>query len=146
MIHEYNDIKNNKKKNSYKNRNRKTSFLGLSFPLTNSQYGYFYAETELIKQAKANLINLILTVKGERPFQPEFGTNIIDYIFDVYDSEYDEDIRQEIFDAVAIWLPYINIEAVNISPSNTEPHVLNIEIVFSLIDENDVKETVTLKI
>ena len=67
-----------------------------------------FPQTRLtIDAAKANLKNLILTRKGERPFHPELGTSIYDFLFDPNMDEMLVNIEEEINNAIAKFLPYL---------------------------------------
>lgn len=50
--------------------------IGISLPIRSGQNGFFKSSSTLLEQTKTNLKNLLLTVKGERVAQPEFGSNI----------------------------------------------------------------------
>ena len=50
--------------------------IGIALPITKGNAGYFQQEYLTIHQLKHNIKNLILTMKGERPMLPTFGTEI----------------------------------------------------------------------
>lgn len=58
-------------------------------------------------QAVTNLINLLLTRKGERPMQPTFGTLIPDFIFEPNTQSNREILRDSLEDDIRFWLPYL---------------------------------------
>lgn len=85
-----------------------------------------------IEQARNNLINLILTIKGERVMQPSFGTDLMRFIFlPNTDSELKQRINATIFESVAYWLPYVQIQELEIITADTDPN-LNHYIVIKL--------------
>ena len=47
---------------------------GITLPIQNGNTGFFSQAFTSLDQAKANLENLLLTAKGERIMQPEFGS------------------------------------------------------------------------
>ena len=55
--------------------------VGMPFPL-NPEQSDFSMTLTTIDQARHNLRNLLLTMKGERPFLPDFGTNLHKVIFE----------------------------------------------------------------
>ena len=58
-------------------------YVGIGFPLGFNVDGRMFNQTKtVLEQAKSNLRNLLLTTKGERKMQPEFGCNLIDVLFD----------------------------------------------------------------
>ena len=72
-----------------------------------------------IKRSLANLIN---TRKGTRPFNPEYGCGISDYLFGYQPGFTDYDMKKEILDSIKTHEPRISVNKVNIK-----------------VEENDVK-------
>jgi hypothetical protein len=65
-------------------------------------------------QIKSNLINLLLTNKGERVFNPEFGADLKTVIFEGITEETNELIRNLVSTNVSIFVPEVTIENLNI--------------------------------
>jgi phage baseplate assembly protein W len=59
------------------------------------------------EQAISNLKNLLLTRKGERPFQPNFGTEIYSLLFEQIELDTKESLESSIREDIKYWLPYI---------------------------------------
>ncbi len=94
------------KENDYK-------VLGVSINETSNSNGAFAVNFTSINQAKSNLQNLILTKKGERLMQPEFGCDIWKIIFEpIIEGDIESKIENSILDAVNAWLPYLNIDTI----------------------------------
>lgn len=88
------------------------------------------------KQARANLINLLLTQIGERLYQPEFGCNLLSAIFQPNTDEIKPLILESIYDAVEKWLPYIDIN-VEIITADDDPSLTDtIQIIINGIVDN----------
>lgn len=66
------------------------------------------------EQAKENLRNLLLTAKGERLLQPEFGTGLRSLLFEPIDEGFETRIRDVITESVNFWLPYITIDDIEV--------------------------------
>ena len=81
--------------------------VGIDLPLRDQNDSPFPQTRTTIKAAAANLKNLILTRKGERPFHPELGTSIYDFLFDPNMDEMLVNIEEEINNAIAKFLPYL---------------------------------------
>ena len=71
---------------------------------------------------KRSLMNLIRTRKGTRPFNPEYGCNISDYLFGYQQGFSEYDMKKEILDSIKTHEPRISVNKVNIK-----------------VEENDVK-------
>ena len=86
--------------------------LGIGINRTSNSNGIFATNYTTLTQAKDNLKNLILTKKGERLQQPEFGCDIWLLVFEQIDGENLENrIESSILDAVQSWIPNINIKS-----------------------------------
>ena len=86
--------------------------IGVSFPLTLGTPKQNYLTTE---QVHDNLKNLILTMKGERPMQPDFGSDLYAILFQqANEDEIQEAAREAIEEAVQIWMPPVLIRDVDV--------------------------------
>ena len=92
--------------------------------------------------AKSNLRNLLLTAKGERVMQPEFGTGLHDLLFEPFDDEYESKLEETITQSVGFWLPYINIDSIEVDMSNEmkDKHMANMTVKFSVGDSIETNE------
>jgi len=60
----------------------------------------------------SNLLLLLLTQKGERYYESDYGTNLIKYIFEPNDQLTATDVEEEIRNTVALYMPEIKITSV----------------------------------
>ena len=114
-------------------------YVGVRFPLDHSQEGFFYKTKTILDQAKSNMRNLLLTSKGERVMQPEFGSTLTDVLFNQgedVENEIDEAIRE----AVSNWLPYVIINEINMFQEGNQ---VDVSIDFSVTLEPDSFDTLT---
>ena len=65
------------------------------------------------EQAISNLKNLLLTRKGERLMQPNFGTNIYDSLFEANTDTLVQEIKSSVRDDIEFWLPYIIVDDID---------------------------------
>jgi phage baseplate assembly protein W len=70
------------------------------------------------EQALSNLKNLLLTRKGERPFQPLFGTNLYSILFEQLSLDTSTVLKNSLEDDIKFWLPYIIIDDLVITQEN----------------------------
>ena len=121
--------------------------VGLSIPLKNGNGGFFEQNYTTFDQARSNLKNLLLTKKGARIAQPNFGSGLQDLLFEQIDDEFEGKLVDTVTEAVQTWLPYINIEDidVNMSNENKDNNRVGVEIKFRVgetLDLNSVTFTV----
>ena len=99
--------------------------IGVAFPL--DETNMFKGTETLQDQAKANLINLLLTVRGERINLPDYGVGLKKLLFE---QNIEKEILKELIqDQVARFVPNIRIEDVNINLQE-DNSVLGISIVY----------------
>lgn len=67
---------------------------------------------------KRSLMNLIRTKKGTRPFYPEYGSNIMNYLFDNVSVFTTHNIKQELIETIARFEPRISIQSISVLPDN----------------------------
>lgn len=88
---------------------------GITLPVMNGNNGMFNQSFSSFEAAKSNLKNLLLTNKGERILQPNFGTGLQELLFEqLTDGMLEEKIETAITDSVNFWLPYIDIEEIEV--------------------------------
>lgn len=110
--------------------------------------GIFGSLYDVKKQATANLKNLLLTSKGERYHNVTFGCDLTSMLFQPNVSEIKEQIDNVIRDAISFWLPYININGIDIITADDDPtmiHNIKITLLYS-VNEQDPTLTSTILI
>ena len=117
--------------------------LGITLPIKRGKTGFFEQAFEPIVQIKSNLINLLLTSKGERVFQPTFGSDLHTLLFSQMDEEYEQNVKRAIQSAVSKWLPFLNIIEQNVTRDSDRNRTL-VEITFGLSNNADITETIVI--
>ena len=119
-------------------------FIGLKLPFNRDKSGLFGRTQTTLEQAGSNIKNLLLTSKGERVMQPDFGSRLRELLFEQYTEDLTERIKQEIQEAMSIWLPYIDIAKVDVIQNETNPTETKVDIDFSLNYEPNRFNSITL--
>ena len=112
---------------------KKDVAVGIKLPFGKPN-GLFTQSYTTEEQAVSNLKNLLLTRKGERPFQPLFGSDVYSQLFENIDSNLNERVSQTLSEDIKFWLPYIVIDNIDIE---TEPdrNFLRIELRFRVTEQ-----------
>ena len=110
--------------------------INIRYPFTDSLKGYYFDLTTTDNDAiRSDLMLLILTNKGERLYMPDYGTDLKRYLFNPMDSVTQSDIKQNISESVAKYMPNLTIDNVNITVDDTQVNRYNIEIKYVVTDD-----------
>jgi phage baseplate assembly protein W len=123
--------------------------LGIGINKKSDSNGIFAVNYTTIAQASENLKNLILTKKGERVMQPEFGCDIWELLFEpISEDVISTQIESSILSAVEIWLPYINIDKIifDYDENDIDSNKINVEVKFSLKSNPTITESININI
>jgi len=123
--------------------------LGVGINSVSNRGGILSVNYTTLSQAKNNLINLIMTRKGERVMQPEFGCEIWKLIFEqIVDTEIDTKIEFSINDAVSKWLPYLNIDEIIFDYDSTsiDKNTISLDLKFSLKSNPNLRDSISVNI
>jgi phage baseplate assembly protein W len=127
------------------NTNVDTNVLGISYNSATGIFRSLYVSTD---QALENLKTLLLTRVGERYGNPEYGTFLLNVIFEPNVSEIKDDIKDLIVPKISNFLPYINIQDITIVTAEDDPtlnHNIQITITFSVAEFDTRSLTIAAK-
>jgi phage baseplate assembly protein W len=110
---------------------QKNIAIGLSLPFGLCGNDKLFNQTYSTKdQIKSNLINLLLTNKGERVLNPEFGSDLKRILFEQITPSTEDNIRNTINTAINIYIPEVTADEIII---NNDPDNNTISITVNYI-------------
>jgi|TARA_B110000495_G_C23009069_1_gene596604 phage baseplate assembly protein W len=87
-----------------------------------------------VKQA---VKNLMLTNHFEKPFQPKFGANLRDLLFDLADDDAEEDIEERCINAINVFEP--RAQALNVTAiSKPDRNSISVVVEFRIINTDEL--------
>lgn len=112
----------------------KKQFYGLTFPFTAQDDEHYFLDVNhsLKDKVRSLLMHVIFTPKGQKLRDPEFGTDLIKFIFEPNDSESWENIKREIQEAVKKYVGDINIKNIDIMVDNEEMGAVFVKLQYSV--------------
>jgi len=115
--------------------------IGVSLPF-NGPSGPFNSTYSTKDQIKSNLINLLLTNKGERIMNPEFGCDLKTVLFEGIVEDISETIENLIRFNVSIFVPEVIITDIIIdtSPNYNNANTISITINYRLRISQDADQ------
>lgn len=114
--------------------------IGISYPITRGNNGYFNQSFDTKETIKHALTNLILTPKKTRPGRPEYGSSMYGFLFEqITDNTVIENVLLE---DISSWIP--SIEIVSIKLKNTEiSNAININVIYK-IKNTPIQDTLSV--
>ena len=107
---------------------------GITLPVKRGNTGYFEQAFSSFEQSKSNLKNLLLTRKGERLMQPNFGSGLHELLFEQADEQLEQRLQEEITNTVNFWLPYISISEIEVTMTDEmkDRNQVDMKVVFTV--------------
>ena len=81
------------------------------------------------EEIRTDLIHLLLTRKGTRYFLPDFGTRLLEYIFEPMDGPTFSQIESEIRESVKKYIPNLKITSIKVYDASTEESEQNTTVI-----------------
>ena len=98
-----------------------------------------------LRSIKNSLLGIVTTRKGSRPFDPEFGCDLVDELFENMTPLTADTIERNIQAAVRNYEPRIDKLSVSVTPVYDDYTVI-VEIRFSVVDNPDDIEQIKLQL
>ena len=119
------------------------TFIGLTLPLGRHQQGVFKRTQTLLEQTKSSIKNLLLTRRGERLGNPNFGSDLFTVLFEPEGTETENKIEEIIRGSIKEFLPFVSVREVTFSFSG---NMIKPRIIFSIQQSQLTLEEVTLEL
>ena len=94
--------------------------------------GYFATTDTTIDAIKTDIKNLLSTERGERLMQPLLGMNIRRFLFEQITENTVIQIENDIVETFGKWLPFVQLNDINVDIGNQDRNQIKINIVFNI--------------
>jgi len=95
---------------------QKNIAIGVSLPFNGP--GVFNSTFTTKDQIKSNLINLLLTTRGERIMNPLLGTGLRNFLFEGITENNIENLKQDLNNSIRVFIPEITVLSLDIIPNS----------------------------
>lgn len=115
----------------------KKQYFGLKYPFSNNDVENFEFDLNSSEKDKvaSQILHLIFTPKGQRLRHPDFGTNLIQYIFEPNDGSTWSNVKQEIQTCVQKWINGVTINNIEVM-ADDEGNQIYVRIDYSVTENN----------
>lgn len=121
----------------------KTQKYGIKYPFTSDNENGFFLDLNntLDEGIKSQVLHVLFTPKGQKLRDPEFGTDLIKYIFSPKDNIIFSEIKAEITTQIAKYVPQVEFRDINIYNSETDDHGIIVSIKYGVKNGNKTEVT-----
>ncbi len=111
-------------------------YINITYPFKDSKKGFFLDLTEQDNQAiKSDLLHLILTRRGQRLYNPDFGTDLLRFIFEPNDALTLQGVKDEIKTVVKRFLPKLQLDDILIEESPESEYAAVVTISYTITED-----------
>jgi len=123
-------------------------YINITYPFKNSPNGFFLNLNSTDADAiKSDLMHLLLTRKGQRLYNPDFGTNLMKYIFEPEDNMSFEALKDEVTNTIKKYLPKLSIKSITVTQSEDSEYAAVIRLDYVITDNVfDIVDFVIIKV
>lgn len=124
-------------------QNKEYTDLDISLALTSSTKDVFKKHNA--ESVKFAIKNLLLTNQGEKPFNPYFGGNLYNFLFELADDHTERAMTREIKNVIEVFEPRVDINSletrINMAPDENSAEIT---VIFKIINTGELVEFTTV--
>jgi len=118
----------------------KIQHFGIAYPFRRDKFQNFYVDTNnsTAEKVRSQLMHIVFTPKSQRLRLPEFGTDLIKYIFDQSDGTTWEAIKSEVSESVRRWATNITLNNIQVVKNEEDEAEIFVRLDYSVTEGNKV--------
>lgn len=124
----------------------KKQYYSIHYPFTNESIEKTFVDLDSNSQkaTQSDIMHLIFTPKGQRIRNPEFGTNLVKYLFNPNDTDSWSDIKEDIKTSVSKFIPSVKFNNINVYAEPGNGHGVVVELSYT-VEEGGMSYNYTIK-
>ncbi len=118
----------------------KKQYFGIKYPFTSDGFQNFYvdANSSVKEKVRSQLMHVVFTPKGQRLRLPDFGTDLIKFIFEPNDQITWESVKNEVNDSVKLWIPNIVVNNIQVVKNEEDETQVYVRLDYSVSNGNQI--------
>lgn len=127
----------------------KIQYLGIKYPFTNNEFQNFFLDVNETEQERirSQIMHVIFTPKGQRIREPEFGTDLIKFIFEPNEEVTWDGLKNEITDAVQTYVDNVILNDIQVAKSEENDTAVYVRIDYSIKQGNKlIKDSIVTEL
>lgn len=116
-------------------------YQGIKFPFTANNLNGFFLDlnTDIDNKLASEIAHVLLTPKRSRIRKPDFGTDIIKYVFENNEEDSWDAIVSEAKESVKKYVPNAELTNLELVYDESDPHSIFLDLTFSYKKGNSVE-------
>lgn len=109
-------------------------YFGVKYPFTyKNEENYYIDLNETIDDGLlSDILHVILTPKGQRIRMPNFGTNLIKFIYEPNDSQTWDNINNEVSNSISTFVPNAKLNNIQIMQNESDDNRISLYLDYSV--------------
>ena len=124
-------------------------YFGIKYPFTSNNLDEMFLDLNETYEdsVKSKMLHVIFTPKGSRLRMPDFGTNLVQYIFEPNDGDTLSNIKREITIQVGKYVPGVRFDDISVVRDDKDERGTVVILYYTIQKgENEVSESLGIKI
>lgn len=124
-------------------------YFGIKYPFTSNNLDEMFLDLNETYEdsVKSKMLHVIFTPKGSRLRMPDFGTNLVQYIFEPNDGDTLSSIKSEITIQVGKYVPGVRFDDISVVRDDKDERGTVVILYYTIQKgENEVSESLGIKI
>lgn len=121
----------------------KKQYFGIRYPFSNDNVEELYIDLNetYTDKIKSDVLHVLFTPKGQKLRNPDFGTDLIKYIFEQKDDIAFSDIKATIMSDVCKYVKNIEFDDIRILRDENDEHHIIVVVEYSVVIGNKKEKT-----
>ena len=127
----------------------KKQYFGIKYPFRTDDFQRFFvdANSTAMEKARSEIMHIVFTPKGQRIRNPEFGTDLIKYIFDPNEEITWEAVKNEVSESVRRWSNDITLNSIQVVKNEEDESEIYVRLDYSVSDGNKItKDSIVVQV
>ena len=116
----------------------KKEHFGIKYPFLRDDFQHFYVDVNnnVAEKVRSQLMHIVFTPKGQRLRNPEFGTDLIKFIFEQNEGTTWEAVKTEIMESVSRWASNIRLNNIQVVKNEDNEAEIYVRLDYSVVEGN----------
>ena len=118
----------------------KRQYFGIKYPFRSDDFEHFFldANKDMKDKVRSQLMHIVFTPMGQRIRCPEFGTDLIKFIFEQNDGTTWEAVKTEVSESVRRWATNISVNDIQVVKNEEDESEIYVRLDYSVTEGNKV--------